>query len=234
MANPQKENGYTAIAHEILERLSFPGINGSEYRVLLVVLRKTYGYHKNKDRISLSQFQKNTLMNRSQTVKTINSLVCKRILVKEKGVYKFNKNWDEWVVSKRIPSVQKDTRGSMQKDTKTSMQLDTHKRYKDNNTKDTSTQERAGNEVGKIIDLFKDVNPTHERLFANKTQRSAVERLLKKFGFEKMSNTVKALPTIINQKYAPKITTPLELERDFGKLVAFYNQSKQPKRKFVV
>jgi hypothetical protein len=80
--------------------------------------------------------------------------------------------------------------------------------------------------INPIISLFKEVNPTYERLFANKSQRSAVERLITKFGEDKITNTIKELPKIINLPYAPKITTPIELERDIGKLVAFYNQQK--------
>ena len=116
MANPQKENGYTKIANEILEHFIEPGITSSEFRVVLFIIRKTYGFNKNKDRISLSQFTKATRMNRPQAARTIKSLVSKRILFKENGVYKLNKNWEEWVVSKRIPSIQMDNEGSIQTD----------------------------------------------------------------------------------------------------------------------
>lgn len=136
MANPQIENGFTRIANEILEHLCLAGINGSEYRILISVIRKTYGFNKKKDYISLTQYQKLTTMNRPQAVKTIKSLVSKRILLKDNSVYKLNKNWEEWVVAKRIPSMQKDTTASMQLDTKSSMQLDTYKRKKETITKD--------------------------------------------------------------------------------------------------
>lgn len=77
-----------------------------------------------------------------------------------------------------------------------------------------------------FIELFKAVNPSYEQLFKNKTQRGAIERLVRKHGEEKLANTIKALPQIINRPFAPRITTPLELERDLGKLLAFYNQEK--------
>lgn len=84
-------------------------------------------------------------------------------------------------------------------------------------------------QVAEIIDLFKEVNPNHSRLFRNTTQRAATERLIKKYGFENVAKGVRSLPGIINQKYAPKITTPYDLERDMGKLAAFINQEKQTK-----
>ena len=138
MSSPQLENGYTRIANEILEHLAMPGISGSELRIVIFVLRKTYGFGKKSDYISLTQFQKGTLMNRSHVVRTIKELVHKRILGKEKSVYGINKNWEQWLVHKRIPSTQKDTIASTQKDTKSSTQKDTHKRKKETITKETS------------------------------------------------------------------------------------------------
>ena len=76
-------------------------MNGSELRVVLFITRKTYGFQKKSDRISLSQFQLGTGMNRAQAVETIKSLVEKRIVIKDGGVYKLNKNYEEWVVCKR-------------------------------------------------------------------------------------------------------------------------------------
>lgn len=93
--------------------------------------------------------------------------------------------------------------------------------------KEPATQGVAPKETQEIINLFRGVNPSYERLFPNKTQRSAVDRLIKKFGFEKIKNTVEALPEIINKKYAPRITTPVQLEENLGKLIAFVNQEKE-------
>ena len=56
MANPQKENGYTAIANEIMEALCRHRIPGEDRQVLDVIFRKTYGFNKIEDYISLSQF----------------------------------------------------------------------------------------------------------------------------------------------------------------------------------
>jgi hypothetical protein len=80
--------------------------------------------------------------------------------------------------------------------------------------------------TNEFILLFKGVNPTYERLFGNKTQRAAMERLLAKFGAEKIRRTIESLPGIISQKYAPQITTPLELENKLAKLIAFVKQER--------
>lgn len=232
MAKPQIENGYTRIANEILEELSFAGINGSEYRVLLVVIRKTYGFNKKKDRISLSQFQLFTNMNRPQAVRTLQSLVSKRILLKENGSYSFNKNWEEWVVCKRIPSIQKDTTASIQLDTKSSIQLDTYKRKKDNITKDMPEQSSG---IPLIIDLFKEINPAYKKWYGNTTQRKAVANLLERNGMEQLQKVIALLPKTNKMQYLPTITTPLQLEDKWASLEAgLLKEKKKTKREIIL
>ncbi len=105
--------------------------------------------------------------------------------------------------------------------------------YKDN--KVIATQSVAGKEIqrisfkkeiDKLIDLFKEVNPAHYRLFGNKTQRKALEDLVKKWGREKVEQTIKLLPQTNQMKYAPTITTPIQLADKLGSLIVFYKKSK--------
>lgn len=84
----------------------------------------------------------------------------------------------------------------------------------------------AGKEVNELIEIFKGVNPSYERFFGNKTERIATERLLAKYGREKLENIIRALPAIISKPFAPKITTPYILEKRLGELIAFVNQEK--------
>lgn len=224
MASPQTENGYTRIANELLEQFSMPGMNGSELRVVLFITRKTYGFQKKRDRISLSQFQLGTGMNRAQAVETLRSLLEKKIIIKDEGFFKLNKNYEEWVVCKRIP-VCKSILGSMQKHTKTSMQKHTHKRKKETNTKEISkTTVLQGEQWNQLIDGFANVNPLYEEFYANRTERQALETLTTKIGFEKLLSTIHHLEEVTSKPYAPRITKPSELKRDLAKLVMFYKQ----------
>lgn len=210
MASPQKENGFTSIANEILEHLSQPGINGSEYRVLIFLLRKTYGFHKKTDKISLSQFQKGTGMKRANVVETIKSLVVKRLLLKEKNLYSFNKNWEQWVVVKRLPPVVKSILPSSQTTTKTSSQLTTYKRKKETNTKDIA--ETSSAEVVNLIKSFEGINPASKGMYGNTTQREACERLIKEFTFQRVLSVItKTLPKTNALEFFPNITTPRQL-----------------------
>jgi len=135
MANPQKENGFTAIANEILEQLVKTPLLGAEFQVLLFILRKTYGYHKKQDRISFTQFEKGTGISRQTINKTIKNLITKGMIVKiylpEGNIgYTFIKDHEKWVVKTHLLVKGK---WSTSKDvlTKTSKDVLTHKRKKE-------------------------------------------------------------------------------------------------------
>lgn len=102
---------------------------------------------------------------------------------------------------------------------------------KDTITKDIAVAETSSAEIVKIIDLFENLNPNFKEWYGNKTQRVAVSYLIEKYGFEKVSRMVVALPEIVRKKYAPKITSPFELKRDLAKLILFVEQEKQGKFK---
>lgn len=96
MASPQVENGFTRIANELLEVVVRAPLDGRELRLVLFVLRKTYGFGKKEDYISLSQFTLHTRIDRSSVCKIIKKLVAYRTLVKKGSIYAINKNYDEW------------------------------------------------------------------------------------------------------------------------------------------
>lgn len=108
--SPQKENGYTPIANEIMEALVGARLNGSEMAIILYVMRRTYGYGKKEDWISYTQFEKALGIARKNVWRNIESLVTKRLLVTEKKlgktIYRFNKHYTGWVVTK-MPLVTK-------------------------------------------------------------------------------------------------------------------------------
>ncbi len=110
MVSPQKEQGYTPIANEIVDKFCQYRLSGEEWLVLWVILRKTYGWNKKEDRISLSQFCLMTGLKRSSVVRAIKKLVTKQLLSSNQkatsfgNMYRFNKDFDKWkVVTKQLP-----------------------------------------------------------------------------------------------------------------------------------
>ena len=126
MANPQKEDGYTAIANEIMEALCKANIPGEEHRVLTAILRKTYGWNKCQDEISMGQLAEMTDLKRPNVARALKGLLSKKITLviendnTDTNTLKFNKNYDQWVLSKRITAkrqgvIKKDNRGVIKK-----------------------------------------------------------------------------------------------------------------------
>ena len=97
--------------------------------------------------------------------------------------------------------------------------------------KKEATQSVAGNETNDVIALFQKINPSYERLFGNKTERAAIDRLLKNMGREKLEGTIRFAIQVSGQPYSPTITTPYELEKNLGKLIAFYKKEKEKGQK---
>ena len=104
---------------------------------------------------------------------------------------------------------------------KTDTRIDTKDKNNNINTINTINTEIPSNEIVKIIDAFKLVNPSYGKFFANKTQRAASERLLKQFQLEEVLHMIETAAKSNGQQYAPVITSPLELEDKLGKLIAF-------------
>ena len=104
MANPQKEDGYTPIANEIVEALWKMNLSAYEGRVLWYLFRKTYGWQKKTDRIALSQFSKDIGLDRRLIFRAIRGLSSKQMIViykddKNSVTYGFQKNYEKWKVS---------------------------------------------------------------------------------------------------------------------------------------
>jgi len=114
MANPQLENGHIKIANDIWDALAKIRISGEEWQVLNVILRKTYGWNKKQDHISLSQFVLATGLKKPNIVRARQKLLSKKIIVIKKDnqlnvIYRFNKDFDSWKpLSKKITVIKKD------------------------------------------------------------------------------------------------------------------------------
>lgn len=102
MANPQIADGYTKIANEIMDALIAAHLSGQEMRVTLFVIRKTYGFNKTEDFISLSQMMAAVGMSKIRASQVVRSLELMKILTVKENIngltkkYSFNKDFDTW------------------------------------------------------------------------------------------------------------------------------------------
>jgi len=99
MAKPQVEKGYARLANELLEALSRINLSAYETRVLFFLLRKTYGWNKTCDFISISQIALGTGLPRAHSCRAKKSLLAKNILFEHDSKLGLNKDYETWGVT---------------------------------------------------------------------------------------------------------------------------------------
>ncbi len=88
---------------------------------------------------------------------------------------------------------------------------------KDNSKKDNSKKDiisEQGSQINEVLNEFYEINPTLN--FGNKTQRKAVEELIKKFGFFNLIAMVQQYRDVMSEVYMPVATTPIAFKNKIG------------------
>jgi phage replication O-like protein O len=103
MASPQRENGHTEIANELLEALSRFNMPGRQRRIFDVVLRKTWGWNKKSDYIPLSQFAKSTGIKSQHICDILKWLKDANVITRDsKGKTAIQKNYEKWSIPSAV------------------------------------------------------------------------------------------------------------------------------------
>lgn len=102
MANPQVENGYTRIANELLDAICRLKISGNEFRILLFIIRRTYGFQRKSAEISLSEIAGAVGMSAQNISREIKKLIQYHIIYSEKNsgnipnTIQLQKDYSKW------------------------------------------------------------------------------------------------------------------------------------------
>ena len=140
MQGPQLEDGYTRIANEILEVIARYPINATQFRILMVIWRYTYGFNRKSSELSQSFIAEATGIHKKQVQRELNSLIKMNIVTVEKEanfssprILKFNKYYQDWEGANPLPPNYKDTHTGSELVTSPGSELVTQERqYKDN------------------------------------------------------------------------------------------------------
>lgn len=73
---------YTQTPNDLLDHW-LPRLKEGELKILLIIIRKTFGWHREKERISISMFQKLTGLDEKTVLYSLKSLVEKNLIIKE-------------------------------------------------------------------------------------------------------------------------------------------------------
>lgn len=194
----QLENGYTKIANDLVDALAKSQPGFTEGQVLWSVIRKTYGWHKKSDKISISQLVKMTGKSRRMVIYAIQNLEAKNMILVSRSFQQvneitFNKNYNDWVgdaksnqyqklhlVQKVAPSA---TNG------KNLVQHSVNDVPKVAPTKETITKETIQNNIINNI--------TKEKSFGNQDINLVIDLLKKQIGSPILDGSIK-----VNRQYA--------------------------------
>ncbi|QUH21452.1 replication protein [Alkaliphilus sp. B6464] len=104
MANPQLENGYTRIANELLEVIYSTKFNATQLKILLCIIRYTYGFGRKEHELSLSFISKATGVSRRYVSSELNKLIESNVVLVSKKYtdiesrkLMINKKYQTWV-----------------------------------------------------------------------------------------------------------------------------------------
>jgi phage replication O-like protein O len=102
--SPQLEDGYTPVANTIMDPICRTRLSGTDWDFLHFLWRKTYGWAKPSDIISLSQFCEGTGLSQAHVCRTIKRLLAMNVIFRhvasignrDAATYEFNKRVWSW------------------------------------------------------------------------------------------------------------------------------------------
>ncbi|WP_234370058.1 MULTISPECIES: replication protein [Proteus] len=122
------DDGYTRIANELLESLSCCNLTVRQLRVMLAIIRKTYGFGKKVDRISDSQLADVSGLSRQNVNKAKKELISMNYLILEGNKIGVNKEVSAWKNQSRDSVSNLKTKKVSNLETNDVSDLETHKR----------------------------------------------------------------------------------------------------------
>jgi len=129
------DDGYARLSNMLLEAYSGADLTKRHFKVLLAILRKTYGWNKPMDRISDSQLSEITKLPVKRCNEAKLELVRMNVIKQQGGMFGPNKNIDEWCIPQNEGK-------SLKTGDKTSLKLRESNPSKQGDTKDTITKDK--------------------------------------------------------------------------------------------
>ena len=177
-------------------------LSGAEQKLLDFILRRTIGFQKLEDRISISQFvtgvgkkSNGTGVSKSQVQRSLRGLVDKGFISTERQGYQ------------------------------TRLVKLTLRIEEQNNQEAKKDDAAAPDHVAYLISLFRGLAPhLVDKYLIEKKQIQAMERLLKHYDSAQIEEFIQASEYASGKEYAPTISSPSELEQKLPKLRSYFSR----------
>lgn len=189
MANPQTENGYTSIAHELLEQVARHRFNGIQRSIIDIIWRYTYGFKRKEHQLSTTFIAEAIEADLKGVKVELSRLIeWKVVLVTREGhgarprTLSFNKNYDDWIVGENSPPKTKKATGGQL----STMVVDNSPPLVVENSPPKITKKK----IIKKEDIYMDKLKFHDTVYLTLDQ---YEKLCCEFGKHRVDNTIEAL-----------------------------------------
>lgn len=233
------DNGYLKIANELIEAITRHDFSKREYKILLAVIRKTYGYNKKSDDIARSQIIEMTGLESSAVRRSVRKLTEENVLLKQQGKYAnnlgINKNYGEWSGSQNDSGGVKTTGG--QNNPRRGSQNDQKGGVKTPHTKDNQNTIPKDNTMSKnkfsdtdmklvvmMFDKIKIVNPSAKK--PNFETWANVIRMMRQLD-DRTTEQIEQIFLFANSDdfWCTNILSPIKLRKHFDQLTMKRNQN---------
>jgi len=97
MADIQLEDGYTKIANGLMDKLCGFRFPAQVRSIVDVIFRKTYGWNKKRDKISLSQFEELTGMGKTNCHRALKLAIEHNVILRDNNYVQIQKDTDYWI-----------------------------------------------------------------------------------------------------------------------------------------
>ncbi|MBJ4953322.1 replication of DNA [Citrobacter sp. wls828] len=169
------DDGYTRIANELLEAVMAADLTARQLKVVLAVIRKTYGFGKKFDRITNTQIAMMTGIHHTHVCKAKNEMIAMNIIISNGQTIGVNKVISEWnfdisQLSKSLAKTANKTLANLANDHKPT-QLNTKETIQKKEKKETPLPPDGGEDG-------------QEKLERRKTERIDYDSFLKAYNAE--------------------------------------------------
>ena len=97
------ENNFTQVPHDIIEALARTYLSPNECKIIFFFIRKTFGWHRTEDWMSLSQIEEGTGIAKPNICRTLNSLKRRNIIERpDRWHVGFQLDYSLWLQSKSV------------------------------------------------------------------------------------------------------------------------------------
>ncbi|QNH66877.1 replication protein [Proteus vulgaris] len=90
------EDGYTRIANDLFEAVMCADLTARQLKVVMAIIRKTYGFGKKLDRITNTQIAEMTGVHHTHVCKAKNEMIAMNIVISSGNKIGINKDFTEW------------------------------------------------------------------------------------------------------------------------------------------